>query len=308
MLTLSWRRVGSSSALALTLVVGLPALAQAQLFPNLFVQRKRADCANEPPFYGHVRHDYFGYYPTCWRRFPEGWGCPCPNPDLPNMAAELVRQPRDPKPAAPDDFDMPTGERDRLNPDLGPDAAPLRRPGNDPLTPPLPGNIRSPFDVDPNPNRPAVPGSGPRNQPLNPPATGPGRPATPTSPFEPVSPDTPRANAGARSVDSLPSLEAPRADRSGGASRRPSPPSADQEPSDPVLALPEMTPPSGSLPTTLPVVATPMPPSLPTNGSFIEPTNPPITDASAQPAATQAPRRPSLIGGLFGGQGLFRRR
>jgi hypothetical protein len=101
MLTLSWRRVGSSSTLALTLVVGLPALAQAQLFPNLYVQRKRADCANEPPFYGHVRRDYFGYYPTCWRKFPEGWGCPCPNPEVVDWEAAKVKQPRDKNPLTP---------------------------------------------------------------------------------------------------------------------------------------------------------------------------------------------------------------
>ena len=45
MLTLSWRRAGASSALALALVVGLPALAQAQLFPNLWIQRERTPCA-----------------------------------------------------------------------------------------------------------------------------------------------------------------------------------------------------------------------------------------------------------------------
>jgi hypothetical protein len=308
MLTLSWRRIGSNSALALTLVVGLPALAQAQLFPNLFVQRKRADCANEPPFYGHVRRDYYGYYPTCWRKFPEGWGCPCPNPELPNLAAELLRQPRDPKPTIPpEDFgdDRPRGDRDPANPDTDPNMVPPRRTGPDSILPAPPGGIRSPFEID---RRPTVPDGSPRNPSLNPSAPGPARPTTPSSPFDPVTPGSPRANAGARSVDSLPSLEAPRSDRSGSASRRPSLPPADQEPTEPVLALPEMTPPSGSLPTTLPIVASPMPPSLPTNGSFIEPTNPPIADASAQPAATQAPRRPSLIGGLFGGQGLFRRR
>ena len=72
MLTFSRRRFGSASALAMALVAGLPALAQAQLFPNLFVQRERTPCAAEPPFYGHVRRDYYGYYPTCWKRFPDG--------------------------------------------------------------------------------------------------------------------------------------------------------------------------------------------------------------------------------------------
>jgi hypothetical protein len=307
MLTLSWRRVGSSSTLALTLVVGLPALAQAQLFPNLYVQRKRADCANEPPFYGHVRRDYFGYYPTCWRKFPEGWGCPCPNPELPNFAADLVRLPRDKNPVDPpkDPLDERSmGEGDRPASDLAPD--PTRRPSNDSIRPALPNNNRSPFETDP--RRPSVPDGGLGNPSPNPPGAGPGRPANPSSPFDPAAPASPRANSGARSVDSLPSLDAPRTDLSGSTSRRPSLPPADQEPSDPVLALPEMTPPSGTLAASLPVVASPMPPSLPTNGSFIEPTNPPVADASAQPATTQAPRRPSLIGSLFGGQGLFRRR
>lgn len=22
--------------------------------------------------------EHYGFYPTCWRRFPDGWGCPCP--------------------------------------------------------------------------------------------------------------------------------------------------------------------------------------------------------------------------------------
>ena len=75
-------------ALGLTMSLIAPSLAEAQqsgLFPNIGVRRQRVPCAAEDPVYKLYRHEYFGYHPTCWRRFPAGWGCP--SPEAPNAAA-----------------------------------------------------------------------------------------------------------------------------------------------------------------------------------------------------------------------------
>src|SRR4051812_27232709 len=108
-MTEATRRIpGSSALLAIALIAALPSIGNAQLFPNQQIKRQRQACVQEPPFNAHVRRDYFGYYPTCWNRFPAGWACPCPNPELPNAAESFRKQPRD----------KPTG----LEP--GPDAEP----------------------------------------------------------------------------------------------------------------------------------------------------------------------------------------
>ena len=76
------------------LVLGLyPAIADAQLFPDLPIKRQRPCCLNEDPRFGMIRREYFGYYPTCWRRFPDGWGCP--SPEAPDWAASLHKTPLD---------------------------------------------------------------------------------------------------------------------------------------------------------------------------------------------------------------------
>ncbi len=92
MLKATWRRLGSPAWLAIGLVFLLPTLAEAQLFPNRTIRRERPPCTSETPFNAQVRRDYFGYYPTCWSRFPSGWACPCPNPELPNLAAVVQGQ------------------------------------------------------------------------------------------------------------------------------------------------------------------------------------------------------------------------
>ena len=111
------RQIGRPAWLGLTLMVSLPGLAQAQLFPNRTITRERQPCATEPPFYSTVRRNFYGYYPTCWSRFPDGWGCPCPNPELPNAAAAFQKQPRDPfvKP-------LPEDENDFMGDDFAPQA------------------------------------------------------------------------------------------------------------------------------------------------------------------------------------------
>ena len=75
-------------------VVDAPAFVQAQteLFPLAPIKRERVPCPMEDPVYGLYRHQYFGYYPTCWRAFPPGWGCP--SPEAPNPALEFQRRNR----------------------------------------------------------------------------------------------------------------------------------------------------------------------------------------------------------------------
>lgn len=81
--------------LGLAAVLGIPSLAHAQLFPDLQIRRQRPCCNQEDPRYHMVREVYFGYYPTCWRQFPEGWGC-YPKTGMPDWAAELTERPIEP--------------------------------------------------------------------------------------------------------------------------------------------------------------------------------------------------------------------
>ncbi len=311
MLTLSWRKVGTSPALALALLVGLPAMAQAQLFPNLYSHRQRAACASEPPFYGHVRRDYFGYYPTCWQRFPEGWACPCPNPEAPNAAAAFRARPLDDKTKLepPNYDDMPPDDRGDAGTGPAQGSAPRggagRPPGGaGPILPEVPSE-RDPFDLDP--KRPAVPNSpgGPLSRPATPSDLTPGRNApgatrpSSGSPFEQPTTPAPRGGTGPSNgiVPAIPPLDRPSASRSESATT--------DEPSTPLLALPEMSAPSSSLPSPGPSVVSTMPSSLSTSGVDIESAD--SAAAAAKPEATQAPRRTSLLGGLFGNSNRRRR-
>jgi hypothetical protein len=80
--------------LALALLGLLPELVSAQanaLFPDIYIKRKRPCTDLENPQYRMIREQFYGYYPTCWRRFPEGWGCL--NPEAPDWAKALEKQP-----------------------------------------------------------------------------------------------------------------------------------------------------------------------------------------------------------------------
>jgi len=159
MLTRSRSRFGWHAVGALALVAGTPALSHAQqsgLFPLLPIQRERTPCAIEDPVYRLYRHEYFGYHPTCWRKFPSGWGCP--SPEGPNAAESFRQIPRD---VIPEEGGPETpGE-------MAPGARPDAMPGNVPspnALPPLPAPERSPFDLDTKPETPpARPGA--RNMP-----------------------------------------------------------------------------------------------------------------------------------------------
>ncbi len=173
------RRMGTPAWLGLTLVAALPALAEAQLFPNRTITRQKESCAAEPPFYSTVRRNYYGFYPTCWSKFPDGWGCPCPNPELPNRVAAFADQPRDKfKPIVQDDIEG------GLPPD---DTAPgMDSRAPEEAMPPVPNPTgRSPFGAELNPPevnpKPVAPDStgAPRTSRSSSPASRPG--ATPAT-------------------------------------------------------------------------------------------------------------------------------
>jgi len=278
MLMTTRRRIGAPAWLALGLVVGLPALAEAQLFPNRTLTRQRTACVNEPPFNAHVRRDFYGYYPTCWSKFPDGWACPCPNPELPNAAASFAKRPLDTQSREPGP-EMDPGL------DINDRPAESDMPGPDSRLPEVPRN-RSPFNLDtppdttPAPTTPADPAPRPRTP-------GPGRP-------------TPRPNndnPGARPTTGL--LEMP---------GLPTPTLVAESRLEPgALALaPEATHASnagnGDRPDLGPLPSAPTPAA--SAPMVVE--QPPF-GASAPAPAAQAPRRRSLIGGLFGGGNRSRR-
>lgn len=216
MLINSRRRFRSPAAWALVVVLGAPALVEAQqsgLFPNASINRERVPCPHEDPVYRLYRHQYFGYHPTCWRRFPEGWGCP--SPEAPNVAQAFRDQPRDaPLPSLPNDEggDLPGEGIGGEGRDPGPG-----------MLPPPPDDTRSPFDLDePGPARPA----GPNPVLPEPPATRIPDPATPGS--------------GAPSADSSPSRSGLPEDPPAGGSL--ASPTAGPEMGSPTASMPPIEP------------------------------------------------------------------
>jgi hypothetical protein len=114
------------------------ASAQFQLFPNAHKKRERQSCLTEPQIYKITRQQYFGYYPTCWERFPDGWGCPCPNPEKPDRRAAA-----------------PGGAGESEGPAIRPPVDDLRRPADRPGRRPNASGIpdlpteTSPFELEP---------------------------------------------------------------------------------------------------------------------------------------------------------------
>ncbi|WP_406700996.1 hypothetical protein V5E97_19610 [Singulisphaera sp. Ch08] len=252
--------------------MGAPMLAEAQqggLFPLAPIKRQRVPCNQENPVYGLYRHEYFGYHPTCWRKFPAGWGCP--SPEAPDAAASFQKRPRDPAmPLTPDDFGGPGRDREPMEGDeLEGPAAP-----EGPDLPPLPqGGVRRPFQTDENPPNGApaprqAPPAGPGNNPLDllpPPADAPAdRPSNAPSPDLPPTTESTELPAGAGPVES------------------------------PLLALPDPAARASSFN----AQGTLAPPN---------PAIGPGASSLSQPAPRQAPRRTSLLGSLFGGANRTRR-
>jgi hypothetical protein len=209
MLKQSIRRKPGQVLAVLAAVMSLSGLAEAQqsgMFPMHAIRRERTPCANEDPIYKLYRNQYYGYFPTQWRRFPDGWSLS--SPEGPHTAEELKKNPIEgPKPFAPE------GEGEEMQ---GPAAPPTR-----PAIPNPPPDERSPFEMD----RPeAAPGAAPgRTNPAARGTTPP--PAAEPSPFD--VPETKPAPAGAAPGDR------PQASRP----NRPSPPAL------PDQAGPDLAPP-----------------------------------------------------------------
>jgi hypothetical protein len=272
MLTKPWRRLRSPAAWALVMILGAPMLAEAQqggLFPLAPIRRQRVPCHAENPVYGLYRHEYFGYHPTCWRRFPAGWGCP--SPEAPDAAASFAKRPRDPAlPMTPEDFGGPGRDREGMEPE---GAEPPPGPEGEQL-PPLPDDkVRTPFQPDkpeasPAPRaepRPTPPPGGANPNPLDLPAAPAERPSNPPTAERPSNPppaDLPTPTGRVESPTLPGPVEAP------------------------LLALPDPAPSAPAM--NVPGSATPAGPVIGPGAS----SSPPRTPA-------QAPRRTSLLGGLF---------
>jgi hypothetical protein len=261
MLTKTRRGLGLPALLAIGLLYVLPSMAEAQLFPNRTIRRQREACAAEPPFNNHVRRDYFGYYPTCWSKFPDGWACPCPNPELPDPAKSF----RDiPLSIPPNPADAESG----LGTDRDDRAMPGEPPTTDPNLPPVPDRNRSPFDLDTKPDAPAPPGN------ANPPAGPGGNPATSSA-------GRISAPTALREMPRLPAVA----------------PTSTTEESNLVPGSIAMVPDatlasngSSSRPDLGPLPAA-------DSGPMVDP-EPPVVGAPPS-APAQAPQRKSLLGGLF---------
>ena len=177
------------------LLLAAPQASQAQLFPNLPIQRQRTPCEAEAPVFQQYRHVFHGYHPTCWRRFKPGWGCP--SPEAPNVAAEYKKLPL----SRPDADEEGKTEEEGSGSDSRKEG---EEPGEMPL-PTLPRSDRSPFELDP--------ATGPDPAPAPAPAPR-GRGARPdeTSRLAPQPQPQPRVNSPATGVvanpieDGLPPL------------------------------------------------------------------------------------------------------
>jgi hypothetical protein len=283
MLKATWRRLGSSAWLSIGLLILVPALAEAQLFPNRTIRRERPSPATENPFNAKIRSDYYGYFPTCWTRFPEGWDCPCPNPEKPNRAASEAKIPFTPN-RIPEETGQGPDDRTGDNPNA-PGMNP--NPGDNPDIPPLPAPGRSIFDIPdqrPPATRPVTPDpfTTPDPSAPKPPPPG-GRPSSPP----------PGNGAGASTgLMEMPSLPAT------------SPTASIESNLEPgsIAMVPEATlassagsarPDLGPLPS-----ATTPSPFAPSNGSTVVDSEP-IANMPTQ-APAQAPKRRSLISRLFG--------
>jgi hypothetical protein len=290
MLTKPSRRGTGRLVAVVAVLVSLSGVARAQqsgLFPLHPIKRERVPCPLEDPVYKLYRSQYYGYYPTQWRPFPQGWNLP--SPEGPNTQDALKKQP----------IEASTQPQPEEEGDQGP--APPDR-GNRPAPVPPAENERSPFEMDTRPNNggAAVPGAGGATR----------RPATPRaaepSPFDIPAPDggnpaapRPRATQPTRPTpgSGTPDLAPP-----GPVPDAPPPQtSRNDEAADrdagPLLAMPD-----ASLPT---VEEANGPGSMPT---LTPATNPAVaaTDPPATFPAQAQPSRRSRLGSFFAGLGLNR--
>lgn len=299
MLTKSISRKPGQVLAVLAAVTSLSGLAEAQqsgLFPLHPIRRERTPCANEEPIYKLYREQYYGYFPTRWRRFPDGWALR--SPEGPNTKEELKKNPIEgPKPYSGE------GEGEETPGPAGP--------GGKPAIPKPPPEERSPFEMDkPDNGGGAAPG---RRNPAargNTPA-----PATEASPFD--TPETNPAGAGAtpegrpqasqpnrRSTPTLPDPGTPDLAPPGDAPPAPPRTSWNQRRSEsrekdpgPLLTMSDAT---------LPSVEEASSPADPAGGAAAETVanNSAAADPETAPAATQPAARRGPIRSFFAGLGL----
>ena len=131
---------------------GLVQAQQSGLFPLHPIKRQRVPCPNEDPIYKLYRNQYYGHFPTQWRKFPEGWNLP--NPEGPNTAQVLKTSPIEETKPLPS-----SGEGEEMEPTP-------ERGGQRPIPTPPPENERSPFEMDrPGDAGNAAPGAGAAGRP-----------------------------------------------------------------------------------------------------------------------------------------------
>jgi len=285
MRTIFKRRSQGLVLAALTLIVGLPELAQAQqtgLFPLAPIRRQRVPCDQQDPTYKIHKYQYFGYHPTCWHPFPAGWGCP--SPEAPDKAESFRKQkfdagmelpqagtenlgPMEEQPNRPAVPALPGGARSPFEPDGGrPDNAPPPR-GGDAVVP-------SPFELERKPAPGAAPGATP-----NAPRAGRDRPTA-----APAGGDGPELSAPTASSDRTPGnrINRSRSDEEIGA----------RDEDGPLLALPSITVP-------------PVDDSAAAFGAQPAPSATTTADLGSNPTASTgspAPRR-GFLSGLFNNLG-----
>jgi hypothetical protein len=267
----------------LCLVVSLPEVARAQpggLFPNAPIRRQRVPCDQEDPIYKTYKYKYWGYHPTCWRTFPEGWGCP--SPEAPDRKKSFEKQ------------KLGVREEEAPTPETGPE-----RPGTTrPAQPEVPRRV-DPFETEPDTGKPGAAPAAPRGR-QNPPSR---------DPFELDKPDNapPPAAGAPRAARSRPApaestgddleLAAPADEVGRNAGTRTSRNDRDdagdrQEGDGPMLALPNVD----------------LPPVNDSGYFGIEPPPAasgagPVASSASAPPAMSAPRR-GFLSGLLSNLGL----
>ena len=149
------RRSPWTLGLLVVLFLGLlPEIVSAQpnaLFPDIYIKRKRPCPEQENPQYRMIREQFYGHYPTCWRKFPEGWGCR--SADAPDWAASLQKQKLD----IPDGVEgaEPAAEEGAGRPDPFNFNKPKPKPsgeGNQPAMPELPEDDQESLFPNTNPS------------------------------------------------------------------------------------------------------------------------------------------------------------
>jgi hypothetical protein len=276
---------------ALALIITLPERARAQqggLFPNAPIRRQRVPCDQEDPVYKTYKYKYYGYHPTCWRPFPEGWGCP--SPEAPDKKKSFEKQPLVPR----------EGEQPGAMP--GPET-PEQPETTRPALPAVPRRGVDPFETQPEAGAPGAAPTAPRDRrPPIPPARDPFQLDKPDNPPA-AAPNPPRAArtrpGTAPALSNGPELSAPAEERSTSTSTGTRTSQTDEndsadahEEGGPMLALPNVD----------------LPP-VNDSGTFgIEP--PPAAGrnvaaaGSTNPSPGSSPPRRSFLSGLFSNLGL----